>query len=169
MLAVGVLSDVCLRARGRKPLIVGGFSVMVTGLVVTSFAAANSDDANWVFRLCVCGAIAIGGGTGTIYPILGAAIVDHSPPRVRATALGTYRFWRDMGYAVGALMTAAIEDARGSFVLATLSVGAVVVAAAVNVHLNYHEAGGLGSGEKCDTEMELSQELAWRPAVDAAA
>ena len=158
MLAIGVLSDVCFRRGGRKPIIVGGFGVMAAGLVVTAFAAANAADTDWVFRLCVCGALAVGGGTGIVYPILGASIIDHAPPRVRATALGTYRFWRDAGYAVGALMTAGIEDSAGSFVLTTVAVGVVVVLAAANVQLNYHEGAVLSSSPGYDDEEEDEEE-----------
>jgi predicted MFS family arabinose efflux permease len=48
-----------------------------------------------------------------VYPTLLAAVSDHAYPTWRATSLGVYRFWRDLGYAVGALLSGVIADAVG--------------------------------------------------------
>jgi len=48
-----------------------------------------------------------------VYPTLLAAITDHAHPTWRATSLGVYRFWRDLGYAVGALLAGIVADAVG--------------------------------------------------------
>jgi MFS family permease len=48
-----------------------------------------------------------------VYPTLLAAITDHAHPTWRASSLGVYRFWRDLGYAVGALLSGAIADLVG--------------------------------------------------------
>src|SRR2546426_10829627 len=40
-------------------------------------------------------------------------ITDHTHPTWRATSLGVYRFWRDLGYAVGALLSGAVADFVG--------------------------------------------------------
>ena len=45
-----------------------------------------------------------GFGMALLYPNLSAAIVDLCQPHWRATAIGIYRFWRDMGYAIGAVV-----------------------------------------------------------------
>ena len=42
-------------------------------------------------------------GMALLYPNLGAAVADIAPPAWRGSAIGIYRFWRDMGYAIGAL------------------------------------------------------------------
>jgi MFS family permease len=39
-----------------------------------------------------------------LYPNLGAAVADIAAPSWRGTAIGIYRFWRDLGYALGALV-----------------------------------------------------------------
>ena len=44
-----------------------------------------------------------GFGMALLYPNLSAAIADHTPPGWRGTAIGIYRFWRDLGYGIGAL------------------------------------------------------------------
>lgn len=45
-----------------------------------------------------------GAGMALLYPNLGAAVADIALPAWRGTAIGVYRFWRDMGYALGALV-----------------------------------------------------------------
>ncbi len=45
-----------------------------------------------------------------VYPTLLAAISDLTPPSWRASAVGVYRFWRDLGYAVGALLAGGLAD-----------------------------------------------------------
>jgi len=48
-----------------------------------------------------------------VYPTLLAAITDHADPAWRASSLGVYRFWRDLGYAAGALLAGAVADLLG--------------------------------------------------------
>jgi MFS family permease len=48
-----------------------------------------------------------------VYPTLLAAITDHAHPAWRASSLGVYRFWRDLGYAVGALLSGLVADLVG--------------------------------------------------------
>jgi MFS family permease len=55
----------------------------------------------------------LGVGTAMVYPTLLAAIGDVAHPSWRASAVGVYRFWRDLGYAVGALVAGATADALG--------------------------------------------------------
>lgn len=70
-----------------------------------------------------------------VYPSLMAAVSDNSHPSWRARSSGVYRFWRDLGYAVGALSAGVIADvfglsgAIGSVGVLTLVSGAVVATA----------------------------------------
>jgi MFS family permease len=59
------------------------------------------------------GTALLGIGTAMVYPTLLAAISDASHPTWRARSLSIYRFWRDLGYAVGALLAGVIGDAFG--------------------------------------------------------
>jgi MFS family permease len=68
-----------------------------------------------------------------VYPVLLAAVGDSVHPASRATYLGVYRFWRDAGFAIGAILSGAIADlinARAAiWVVAALTlVSGVVVA-----------------------------------------
>jgi MFS family permease len=102
---------------GRKPLIVYGMLVQAGGFVL---ALALLDRP---LLAGVLSAVFLGLGTAMVYPALIASVSDHAHPAWRANALGTYRFWRDIGYAAGALLAGILAD--------TLGLNATVVAAAV--------------------------------------
>lgn len=102
---------------GRKPLIVTGMLVQAAGFLAALALLGRPLLAG------VVSAIALGVGTAMVYPALIAAVSDHAHPSWRANALGTYRFWRDIGYAAGALIAGILAD--------WLGLEATVVAAAV--------------------------------------
>ena len=87
----GLLSD----RWGRKGLIAAGMWVQAVGLFVI---AMLDNFAWWLF-----GSVLLGVGTAMVYPCLLAAVSDAADPTWRARALSVYRFWRDLGYAIGAL------------------------------------------------------------------
>jgi MFS family permease len=90
---------------GRKWLIVGGMWLQALAIAIT---AASTGIAGFVV-----GAIGLGLGTALVYPTLLAAIGDVAPPGWRASAVGIYRLWRDLGYAVGALLAGITADLFG--------------------------------------------------------
>jgi MFS family permease len=91
---------------GRKPLIVAGMLVQALALALL----AVSNGVVWV----AAGAAALLGlGTALVYPTLIAAISDAVSPVARAPVVGVYRFWRDIGYALGALIAGVAADALG--------------------------------------------------------
>ena len=57
--------------------------------------------------------VLLGLGTAMVYPTLLAAIGDVAHPSWRASAVGVYRLWRDLGYAFGALLAGITADAFG--------------------------------------------------------
>jgi MFS family permease len=61
----------------------------------------------------VTGAVLLGIGTAMVYPTLLAAIGDVAHPSWRASAVGVYRLWRDLGYVAGALLTGVVADLLG--------------------------------------------------------
>lgn len=90
---------------GRKGMIVGGMWVQAAGLIVT---ALSRHFTGWIV-----GSVLLGIGTAMVYPALIAAVSDASRPSWRARSLSVYRFWRDMGYAIGALGAGLIADLFG--------------------------------------------------------
>ncbi|MFZ5617895.1 MAG: MFS transporter [Pseudomonadota bacterium] len=100
-IAAGPLSD----RWGRKGLIVAGMWVQAGGLFLT---AATREFTWWIV-----GSVLLGLGTAMVYPSLIAAVSDASHPTWRARSLSVYRFWRDLGYAIGALMAGLMADKFG--------------------------------------------------------
>ncbi|HEV8307424.1 MAG TPA: MFS transporter [Methylomirabilota bacterium] len=100
-LLTGPLSD----RIGRKRLIVAGMLVQAGGIWLTVLGSG--------YPAWLAGAVLQGIGTAMVYPTLLAVIGDVAHPRWRATGLGVYRFWRDLGYAVGALLAGLVADWLG--------------------------------------------------------
>ena len=100
-IATGPLSD----RWGRKGLIVAGMWVQSAGLFLTAFTRS--------FEWWLVGSLLLGLGTAMVYPTLIAAVSDASHPTWRARSLSVYRFWRDLGYAIGALSAGLIADSFG--------------------------------------------------------
>ncbi len=73
----------------------------------------------------------LGAGTAMVYPTLLAAVGDVAHPAWRGRAVGIYRVWRDLGYAVGALMGGVVADLwslrAAVWVAAAVSVGSALV------------------------------------------
>ena len=89
---------------GRKPLIVAGMLLQAAALAL--LAVSDGDVA-----LAASTAALLGAGTALVYPTLIAAISDAVSPVARAPVVGVYRFWRDIGYALGAVIAGATADA----------------------------------------------------------
>jgi MFS family permease len=100
-LLTGALSD----RTGRKWLIVGGMWTQAVGIAVITMTRA--------FGGFATGAVLLGIGTAMVYPTLLAAVGDVAHPSWRASSVGVYRLWRDLGYAVGALLAGITADAFG--------------------------------------------------------
>jgi MFS family permease len=90
---------------GRKWLIASGMWVQAIGIVVVIVSHGYAG-----FAL---GGALLGIGTAMVYPTLLAAIGDVVHPSWRASSVGVYRFWRDLGYAIGALFAGLFADALG--------------------------------------------------------
>ena len=99
--ATGPLSD----RWGRKGLIAAGMWVQAAGLLLTALTRH--------FEYWLIGSVLLGIGTAMVYPCLIAAVSDASHPTWRARSLSVYRFWRDLGYAIGALSAGIIADIFG--------------------------------------------------------
>ena len=121
-LATGALSD----RLGRKHLITAGMLLQAAALA--AFAASDT------FTAWAIASIALGAGTAMVYPTLLATIGDVAHPSWRARAVGVYRLWRDLGFAIGALLTGLLADAFGIreaiWVIAGLTAGSGLLVAA---------------------------------------
>jgi len=98
-IATGAWSD----RVGRKPLI-------VNGMLLQAAALGGLAGSGGRFIPAAAAAVALGVGTALVYPTLIAAISDQVPPVTRASTIGVYRFWRDMGYVFGGLVAGVAAD-----------------------------------------------------------
>jgi len=100
-LATGWASDIL----GRKPLIVIG--MILQGAAISITAGVDSYGV-WLGSMALLGL-----GTALVYPTLLAAVGDAVPAADRASFLGVYRFWRDAGFIIGALLAGIVADLFG--------------------------------------------------------
>lgn len=120
-IATGALSD----RIGRRRLIVAG---MLTQ------AAAIAAIVIWTgFVPWLVAAVALGLGTAMVYPTLIAVVADIAEPRQRGAVVGIYRFWRDLGIAVGAVLIGVLATALGAdaaiLVVAAITAGSGLIVA----------------------------------------
>jgi MFS family permease len=110
---------------GRKWLIATGMWVQAVGIGVVIVSKG--------FTGFAAGAALLGAGTAMVYPTLLAAIGDVAHPAWRASSVGVYRLWRDLGYAIGALLAGVTADAFGLsaalLVVAVLTFGSGLIVA----------------------------------------
>src|SRR5918912_386807 len=115
---------------GRRPLIVGGMALQGLALLAIPLVRGT---APWL-----AAALGLGLGTALVYPTLLAAVGDVAHPSWRASAVGVYRLWRDLGYAVGALLAGVVADIAG-IPAAILTIGALTALSGLVVALRMRE------------------------------
>jgi MFS family permease len=101
-LGTGALSD----RIGRRLPIVTGMLVQAGALGLLAVSGR--------FWPALAAAVLLGIGTALVYPTLIAAVSDAVRPSERARAVGSYRFWRDSGLVLGALVVGVVADTLGS-------------------------------------------------------
>ncbi len=118
---------------GRKKPIVWGMWLCGAGVALVLM---GEGELWWSFAAAV-----MGFGMALLYPTLSAAVSDIAHPNWRGSAIGIYRFWRDLGYGIGALLLGAVAAVFGGieagfwFTAAAMFVsGALVLAACEETH-----------------------------------
>jgi MFS family permease len=90
---------------GRKKPIVWGMWLCGAGVALVLL---GEGELWWSFSAAV-----MGFGMALLYPTLSAAVSDIAHPNWRGSAIGIYRFWRDLGYGIGALLLGAVAALAG--------------------------------------------------------
>jgi MFS family permease len=125
-IGTGALSD----RIGRKGLIVAG---MLLQAVALGLIATSSSFGPWLAEAALLGL-----GTAMVYPTLLAAVADIAAPVWRGAAIGVYRLWRDLGFAIGAVLAGFLAD-RAGIPFAIVSVAALTAASGLVVLVRMRE------------------------------
>src|SRR5213075_717831 len=83
------------------------WGMFLQGIALLLFAFANS-----IIQF-ISLSVLLGWGTAMVYPTFLATVAENTHPHDRAKSLGIFRLWRDLGYAVGAVLTGIIADTLG--------------------------------------------------------
>jgi MFS family permease len=124
--ATGALSD----RTGRKSLIVAGMLLQAAAIATI---AAVSGFVPWLLA-----AATLGLGTAMVYPTLLAVVADVAEPSRRGAITGVYRFWRDLGFAIGAVLVGVLAD-RFDARVAILAVAGLTAASGLVVAVRMRE------------------------------
>jgi MFS family permease len=126
-IGTGALSD----RIGRRPLIFAGMILQAGGLATFALSTRFS---GWA-----AGAALLGIGTAAVYPTLIAQVSDLVNARQRASGVGVYRLWRDLGYVAGAVLSGLVADMLGY----RAAIGVVAILTAVSgLIARYHLPSG---------------------------
>jgi len=127
---------------GRKKPIVWGMWLCGAGVALVLL---GSGEWWWSFAAAVMGL-----GMALLYPTLSAAVSDIAHPNWRGSAIGIYRFWRDLGYGIGALLLGGVASAFGAIeagfwftAIAMFVSGAIVWLVCDETHPRLNPAAGM--------------------------
>jgi len=126
-LYTGKLSDIY----SKKMLLFWGMLLQAIGISLLVLATS-------AFHFIILG-VALGFGTALVYPTFINAISDYTHPIQRAESLGTFRLWRDLGYAFGAILTGIIADHFG-IEISIIAIGVITLASAFIVLLRVEDS-----------------------------
>ena len=106
------------------------WGMLLQGIVLVGFLVAHNF---WQFVVL---SVLLGLGTAIVYPTFLAAIADNAHPQQRAESIGVFRLWRDLGYAIGALLTGLIADALGLlWAVGSIAILTIISAAIIQIRM----------------------------------
>jgi MFS family permease len=146
----GALSD----RIGRKPPIVAG--MLLQGIAIAAIATSSG------FGPWLAASAALGLGTALVYPTLLAAVADVAGPRGRASAIGVYRLWRDLGFAFGAIVAGIAADRFGMPVAIALVAAITLVAGLVVLVRMAETKARRGVEHEPDIGLSARDRVLWR-------
>jgi MFS family permease len=76
----------------------------------------------------------MGWGTAMVYPTFLATVAENTHPYDRAKSIGIFRLWRDLGYAIGAILTGVIADFF-SLEASIIAIGALTIFSAIVIQI----------------------------------
>ena len=102
--------------------------------------------------------VTLGIGTAMVYPTLLAAVGDVAHPAWRASAVGVYRLWRDLGYAVGAVLAGVLADSFGMGAAIAVGASFVIIAVPDSDAVRVYERAGFRTIERTASAVRMPAE-----------
>ncbi len=125
--------------------------MLLQGIAIGAIAIGSA------FGVWLVASAALGLGTAMVYPTLLAAVADVADPAWRGSAIGVYRLWRDLGFAVGAVVAGVIADLAG-MTTAIAAVAALTLGSGLIVFVRMAE-----TRPRVITPARLDREASSRP------
>ena len=115
--------------------------MLYTGMLIQAIALIALVWANSMLHYVILSSI-LGWGTAMVYPTFLATVAENTNPQDRAKSIGIFRLWRDLGYAIGAILTGIIADLI-SINAAIIFIGLLTLASALIIRFRMRcKAGG---------------------------
>lgn len=109
----------------KKTLLFWGMLVQGIAIIFLPFSKT--------YPLLILISVGLGIGTAVVYPTFLAAIASTTHPNRRAESIGTFRLWRDLGYAIGAIVSGVTADLFG-ITSAIILIGLITVGSSLVIH-----------------------------------
>lgn len=130
-------------------------TLLFVGMLMQGIALLGMIWANSFFSFIVLSAL-LGIGTAVVYPAFLAAISDYTHPDQRPKSIGIFRLWRDLGYAIGAVLTGLIADRLG-LLAPIVAIGLLTVASALVIKFRMNCSNRLMNANTTKINVQLSQ------------
>ena len=113
-----------------KIILVLGMLIQSLGILMIAFYFSSD-------QMVFIAAILLGGGTALVYPTFLAAISNYTHPSQRAECIGVYRLWRDLGYAIGAIVSGIIADYFGlQIAFVVIAIFTIIAGVQIKIRMN---------------------------------
>ena len=117
--------------------------MLYTGMLLQALSLLALVWADTMFHFVLISSV-LGWGTAMVYPTFLATVAENTNPQDRAKSIGIFRLWRDLGYAIGAILTGIIADLI-SLNAAIIFIGFLTFISALIIHyrMKCRVGGGL--------------------------
>lgn len=166
LVQIGIITAIYPAVWGLGQLITGKLSdiyckkdLLVWGMVLQGIALFSIPFANNIFQFYAIAA-ALGWGTAMVYPTFMATIAENTHPLDRASSIGVFRLWRDLGYAIGAILTGFIADVFG-ISMAVYTIAALTVVSGLIVR--FRMPCNINSGKRLFQALTLTKTKSTTP------
>ena len=129
------------------------WGMFIQGIAIVFMIFAN----NFFHFAGLC--VVLGWGTAMVYPTFLASIAENTSPLDRAKSMGIFRLWRDLGYAIGAILTGVLADVFGINV-SIITIGCLTIASAVLLENRmYCQFSAIKLGDWFMIKLKLKQSI----------